>query len=272
MWECYKTLFKKKSTNNVRKNTDKYLNIFKNSRIRFKPRPIFEGVSQFYEYMKNSRKKIENLLMEDNKIGIEVANLRDYYLLHKEEIKKINYNTFLLNKECNLYNQKIYNVKFYNSQLIIYKNTLMKKRKKRNNLKIMQKIAEIINKIYEYNNEDINNLINKRNKGKTLLELKDLENVVIYLINYKNEQKNNNLKVYNEELKKIEKNKRIAIIKQKKEEEEKIIKKKWEELIEKEKKIININNRAINIKYKPLKKRKKKDNFDEEKNSVDISY
>ena len=263
---------RKKTTNIGRKNTDKYLNIFKNSRIRFKPRPIFESVSQFNEYMKNSRKKIENLLMEDNKIGIEVANLRDYYLLHKEEIKKINYNSLLLNKECNLYNQKISNVKFYNSQLIMYKNSLMKKRRKKNDLKIMKKITEIINGIYEYNIEEINSLINKRNKGKTLLELKDLENVIIFLVNYNTEQKNNNLKVYNEELKKIEKNKRIAIIKQKKEEDEKIIKKKWQELLEKEKKIININNRPINIKYKPPKKRKKKENFDEEKDSVDISY
>ena len=104
------------------------------------------------------------------------------------------------------------------------------------------------------------------------MELKDLENVIIFLVNYNTEQKNNNLKVYNEELKKIEKNKRIAIIKQKKEEDEKIIKKKWQELLEKEKKIININNRPINIKYKPPKKRKKKENFDEEKDSVDISY
>ena len=136
----------------------------------------------------------------------------------------------------------------------------------------MKKITEIINGIYEYNNEDINNLINKKNKGKTILELKDLENVIIYLINYKNEKKNINLKVYNEELKKIEKSKRIAIIRQKKEEDENMIKKKWLQLIEKEKKIININNRPINIKYKPPKKKKKKEKFDEEKDSVDISY
>ena len=264
--------YSRKKTNIGRKNTDKYLNIFKNSRIRFKPRPIFESVSQFNDYMKNSRIRIENLLMEDNKIGIEVANLRDYYLLHKEEIKKINYNTLLLNKECNKFNLKISNVKFYNNQLSIYKNALMKKRKKNNSLKIMKKITEIINGIYEYNNEDINNLINKKNKGKTILELKDLENVIIYLINYKNEKKNNNLKVYNEELKKIEKSKRIAIIRQKKEEDENMIKKKWLQLIEKEKKIININNRPINIKYKPPKKKKKKEKFDEEKDSVDISY
>ena len=263
---------KKKSTNIVRKNTDKYLNIFKNSRIRFKPNPIFESVSQFNDYMKNFHIKIEKLLMEDNKIGIEVANLRDYYLHHKEEIRKINYNSILLNKECNILKQKVYNMKFYNRQLIIYKNSLMKKRKKKTNLNIMKKVTEIINGIYEYNNEDMNNLINKLNKGKTILELKDLENLIIFLINYKNEQKINNLKVYNEELKKIEKNKRIAIIRQKKEEDEFIIKKKWQELIEKEKKIININNRPINIKYKPPKRRKEKLNFDEEKDSVDISY
>ena len=80
----------------INKNIENYS--FNSSLIHFKPSPIFESVNEFNDYMNKSSKKIEYLLMKDNKIGIEVANLRDYYLHHLEEINKTKYNKYLLEK------------------------------------------------------------------------------------------------------------------------------------------------------------------------------
>jgi hypothetical protein len=110
------TYYKKKSTI-INKNNEKYIvNLFSNSRIRFRPSPIFQSVNEFNDYMNNSRKRIENLLMEDNKIGIEVANLRDYYLLHQEDIKKTKFTKILINKQLNKLSQELSDAKNYNSQ------------------------------------------------------------------------------------------------------------------------------------------------------------
>ena len=262
---------KKKSIRNNEKFT---INFFNSSRNHFKQKPIFENVNEFNDYMKNSRTRIENLLMKDNKIGIEVANLRDYYLIHLEDIKKSKYNKFILNNQFDKLSQELFDAKNYNKKLISYKSNLVKNRKKRIYIKVTKKITEIMNEIYDDFNRKENKLINKNNNFKPLLQLRDLENVIIYLINYKNNQKRNNTQVFNEVIKKIDKNKRLAIIKQKREEDEQKKEKKYQELIEKDMKILNFNNRRINIKYKPFHKKKarKKESIDEEKDSVDISF
>ena len=268
------TYYKKKSTI-LSKNKEKYIaSIFNNSKIRFRPSPIFQSVNEFNDYMNNSRKRIENLLMEDNKIGIEVANLRDYYLLHQEDIKKTKYTKLLINKQFSKLSKELSDAKNYNSQLVQHKNNIMKSKKKKMYINVIKKITDIINRIYEQCSMNISKLINLKNIGKPLLLLKDLENVIIYLINYINFQKLNNRKTYYEEIKILEKNKRLAIIKGKKEEDEHRIENKIKELIEKDMKILNINNRRNNIKYKDFswKKKKKRDNINADKMSVDISY
>ena len=265
----------KKKSIIIGKNSEKYLiNIFNNSRIHFKPRPIFESIDEFNDYMQKSKNKIESLLMEDNKIGIEVSNLRDYYTLHLEDINKIKYNKFLLQNQFNKLNQELSYIKVYNTKLMIYKNKLLQNKKNKAYITINKKLATIINAIFQYNNENINKIIVNNKFDKPILVLKDLENVIIYLMNFKNDQKQNNMVLYNEILKEIDKNKRLAIIKEKKKEDENRIEKKYQEIIEKDLKILNINNRRINKKYKfsQSEKRKKKENVDEEKNSVDISY
>ena len=266
--------YSRKKTNRLSKNNEKFLvNIFKNSRIHFKPSPIFESVNEFNDYMNNSRKKIEYLLMEDNKIGIEVANLRDYYLLHQEDINKTKYNKCLLSLQFDKLNQELSDLKNYNSKLILHRNNLIKNKQKKIYTNVIKKIVDISNKIYEQYNININKIINLKNIGKPLSILKDIENVIIYLINFKEEQRLNNRDIYNEEIKRLDKNKRLAIIKKKKEEDEHRIENKVKELIEKDMKILNINNRK-NIRYKPFshKKKKKEDNIEINKNSVDISY
>ena len=266
---------KKKITNiNNKKEKTSFINIFNNSRLRYKQKPIFESVSEFNDYMKNSRNKIENLLMEDNKIGIEVANLRDYVILNQEDINKAKYNRLLFDNEYNKTKQELSDVKLYNSKLNIYKNNLLKNKKMKINRKIAKKIIEIINGIFIEDNKTLNSIINKKNIDKPILALKELEKVIIFLINFKNNQKTEHKKEYNETVKKIEKNKRLLIIKQRKEEDENRIENKVKKLIEKDMKILNINNRRINYKYKPspCKKIKKEENSYKEKDDLDISY
>ena len=266
--------YKKKSTI-LSKNSGKYIqNVFKNSRIHFRPSPIFHTVNEFNDYIYNSRKRIENLLMEDNKIGIEVANLRDYYFLHQEDIEKSKYNKLLINEQFSRLNRELSDVKNYNLKLLQHKNDIIKSKKKKIYILVIKKITDIINKIYEQCNLDINNIINKKHLGKPILLLRDLENVIIYLINFKNFQKKNNRKTYYEEIKLLDKNKRLAIIKQKKEDDEHRIERKIKEIIEKDMKILNINNKKNNIKYKSYSKKKEKkgENIYIDKNSVDISY
>ena len=247
----YRHSYYKKKSNILSKNSQKYLtNIFNNSRICFRPSPIFQSVNEFNDYMNNSLKRIENLLMEDNKIGIEVANLRDYYLLHQEDIKKTKYTKLLINKQFNKLSQELSDVKNYNSQLVQRKSNIMKSKKNKMSINLIKKITDIINGIYEQCNINIRKLISLKNMGKPLLLLKDLENIIIYLINFINFQKLNNRKTYYEEIKILEKNKRLAIIKGKKEEDEHRIENKIKEIIEKDMKILNINNRRNNIKYK----------------------
>ena len=261
--------------NLIKKNTEKYsINILKISGIRFKPKPIFESIEEFYDYIKSSRTRIEHLLMEDNKISIEVANLRDYYLLHQKDINKSRYNKLLLQNKFNKMNQELLDIKAYNVKLEAFKNDIIKKKKKKTFKKVLKKITEILNNIYELYNTNINQFIKKYNIDKPILALTDLEKVIIYLINFNNAQKRNNRQLYNEKIKKIEKNKRLAIIKQKREEDEHKNERKCQELIEKDLKILNINNRRININYKRSnnKNKKKEENVDENKDSVDISY
>ena len=264
---------KKRST--IRKNSDKYsFNLF-NSRIRFKPRPIFENIEEFNDYMKSSRTKIENLLMEDNKISIEVANLRDYYLLHQEEINKTKLNKLLLINQFNKLNQELLDAKTYNEKLEKYKNNLMFTKEKKTFIKVSKKIKEVLNNIYELYNKNINEIIKKKNIDKPILALNELEKVIIYLINFNSEQKSKNREIYNEIIKRLDKNKRLAIIKQKREEDELRIKRKCQELIEKDLKILNINNRRNNIYFRHLhykKKKKKEEVIEEKKDIIDISY
>ena len=230
-------------------NNEKYLiNIFNNSEIHFKPRPIFGSINEFNDYMKQSRKKVEYLLMEDNKIGMEVSNLRDYYLLHLKDINIAKDNQLLLEKQICKLNEELFNIKNYNTKLMTYKNTLLQKRKNKNYMKINKKLLEIINLIYQYKNKKIRNIINNNNYNidKPILILNDLENVIIYFINFKNNQKENNNHLYNEVLKKIDKNKKLDIIKQKREEDKNRIENKCKEIIEKDLKLLNFNNSTIN--------------------------
>ena len=253
-----------------------FLNIIKDSHIHFKPRPIFQSVSEFYDYMKNSRNKIENLLMEDNKIGIELANLRDYVILNQEDINKAKKNILLFNNEYNKTNQILTEIKAYNRKLIIYRRILLNDKKMKIHKNITKKILEILNMIYVEEKKAYNKIIdmNNININKPLTALKELEKIIIFLIDFKNEQKKNNNKEYLNTVKKIEKNKRLLIIKQRKEDDETRIDKKIKKIIQKDMKILNINNRRINYQYKPshFKKIVKEENPDKDKDDLDISY
>jgi hypothetical protein len=260
----------------IKKEKYNFINIIKESHIHFKPRPIFESVAEFYDYMKNSRNKIENLLMEDNRIGIEVANLRDYVILNQEDINKVKNNKLLFINEYNKTKQIVTEVKVYNTKLNIYKKHLLNNKKMKILKNITKKIFEIMNTIFIEEDKAFNKIIKRDNinSNRPIAALKELEKLVIYLINFKNSQIENNNIEYSDTVKRIEKNKRLLIIKQRKKDDENRIAKKVKELIQKDMKILNINNRRINYKYKPshFKTIKKVEKPDKDKDVLDISY
>ena len=139
---------------------------------------------------------------------------------------------------------------------------------------ITKKLKEVINIIYDQKDKAVNKLIILKNIDKPLLALKDIEKAIIFLLDYKNNKKKNNKNEYYEVAKEVDKQKRLLIIKKRKEEDANKIEKKFNELIEKDNKILNINRR-INEKYKPQnwkKEVKKEKDSDDKKNSVDITY
>jgi ribosome maturation factor RimP len=141
---------------------------------------------------------------------------------------------------------------------------------------ITKKILEILNMIIAEEKKAYNKIIdmNSININKPLTALKELEKIIIFLIDFKNEQKVNNNKEYLNTVKKIEKNKRLLIIKQRKEDDETRIDKKVKKIIQKDMKMLNINNRRINYQYKPshFKKIVKEETPDKDKDDLDISY
>ena len=259
---------------NNKKEKYNFINIIKESHIHFKPRPIFENAAEFYDYMKSSRNKIENLLMEDNRIGIEVANLRDYVILNQEDINKAKYNKLSFDIQCNKTKNILHELKIYNTKLNIYKKNLLNNKRMKIYKNLSKKIFEIMNTIIIEEQNDFNKIIDKRKIDRPISALKELEKLIIFLTNYKNEQIENNNKEYLDTVKKIEKNKRLLVVKQRKKDEENKIIKKVQDLIQKDMKILNINNRRINYKYKPFhfKKMKKEENLLKDKDILDISY
>ena len=141
---------------------------------------------------------------------------------------------------------------------------------------ITKKIFEIMNTIFIEEDKAFNKIIKRDNinYNRPIAALKELEKLVIYLINFKNRQIENNNIEYLDTVKRIEKNKRLLIIKQRKKDDENRTVKKVKELIQKDMKILNINNRRINYKYKPsfFKNIQKVEKPDKEKDVLDISY
>ena len=270
------SLFRKKTYININdKEKDKdIISILKNSRIHFPTKPVFESISEFNEYMNISRKNIESLLLKSNRINIETANLRDHYLQHEiDKELEWNKNTYT-ESDFDIIEQKLSLVKARNTKLTIYKKKIMKM-KKIKIIRVVRKIKEIINTIFEQGNKNLNKMIIKKNINKPILALKELEKIINYLLEFKKYQKNNNKEEYNKVVKDIDKKKRLLIIKLTREENENKIEKKSKDLIEKEMKIFNINDRRTNISIRPpgFKKEIKKDeNSDQDKDSIDITY
>ena len=258
--------------NNNSNKMENIISIFKNSRMKAKP--IFKNIEEFNEYMLKSRDKIENLLLKANKIDIETANLRENFYKCEKDKNEVQNNLTLIDNDNIKLKKELSLVKIENSKLISNKKDLLKKKKMRFNKVITKKLKEVINIIYDQKDKAVNKLIILKNIDKPLLALKDIEKAIIFLLDYKNNKKKNNKKEYYEVAKEVDKQKRLLIIKKRKEEDANKIEKKFNELIEKDNKILNINRR-INEKYKPQnwkKEVKKEKDSDDKKNSVDITY
>jgi len=268
------SLFRKKTNININDKEKDIIIILKNSRMHFPTKPVFESISEFNEYMDISRKNIESLLLKSNRINIETANLRDHYLQHEiDKDIEWNKNTYT-ESDFDIIEQKLSLVKARNTKLNIYKKKIVKM-KKIKIIRVVRKIKEIINTIFEQGNKSLNKMIIKKNINKPILALKELEKIINYLLEFKRYQKNNNKEEYNKVVKDIDKKKRLLIIKLTREENENKIEKKSKDLIEKEMKIFNINDRRTNINIRPpgFKKETKKDeNSDQDKDSIDITY
>ena len=273
--------FRKKTTlSNIPSNSftsaeKDIISILKSSRMINKAKPVFENIDEFDDFMKKSKKKIGILLKEFNNIEIETANLRDNFFQQQKDIDIANYYYTKNDEEFNRLKLELLKIKNENIKLKLYKNSLLKMNKIKYNKKITKKLKEIVNLIIQQENKTLNKIINKKNIDKPILSLKELENIIIFLLDYKQKQKKINRNEYNKVEKDVEKRKRLLIIKQKKKEDENKLEKKIKELIEKDSKILNINNRKTNVHIIPpnfYKIDKKETNSDDDKDSVDITY
>ena len=273
--------FRKKSTlSNISSNsftsTEKdIISILKSSKMIYRAKPVFGNIDEFDDYMRKPRKKIGILVKESNKLEIETANLRDNFFQQLKDIDIANYNYAKNNDELNRLKQELLKIKNENIKLKLYKNSLLKMKKIKFNQRIAIKLKEIVNLIIQQNNKTLNKIINQKNIENPILALKEVENIIIFLLDFKQKQKITNRNEYNEVVKVVEKKKRLLIIKQKREEDENKLEKKSKELIEKDNKILIINNRKTNLRIIPpnfIKMVKKEINSDDDKDSVDITY
>ena len=238
----------KKKTLSVKGNVKRYSileeNIYNGIEIIRNPKPIFSNPELFKNKLDTITHEIQNSIINYNEKNNILLNLRENFINKLKEIEKEETSSKYFEEEIQLAEKKLFELKIRNDYLKNYLKNIPKYTNNNLDSLLYKKIKEIHNKINK-REKFINNKINELNENEsTISRLLDIENKINFLIDFKRKQEENNHENYILLKKTIEINNKIkdyhlAKLKQ------------LNEIKQKEKKIIDKNNKII---FKPIKK------------------
>ena len=208
------------------------------------PQPIFSDPEIFTKELDTITNEIQNSIITYNYKNNIVLNLREDYKEKLKEIENEETTNKYFEEEIKLAEKKLEELKLRNRYLKNYVNNIPKCTNDSLESLVDKKIKEIHNNINQKET-----FIKKKNNRfndniTTITRLLDIENKVNFLIDFKREQEENNTEAYFLLKKTIEINNKIK--------DYHLAKlKKLNEIKQKEKKIIDKNNKII---FKPIKK------------------
>jgi len=238
----------KKKTLSVKGNVKRYSileeNIYNGIEIIRNPKPIFSNPELFKNKLDTITHEIQNSIINYNEKNNILLNLRENFINKLKEIEKEETSSKYFEEEIQLAEKKLFELKIRNDYLKNYLKNIPKYTNNNLDSLLYKKIKEIHNKINK-REKFINNKINELNENEsTISRLLDIENKINFLIDFKRKQEENNHENYILLKKTIEINNKIK--------DYHLAKlKKLNEIKQKEKKIIDKNNKII---FKPIKK------------------
>ena len=238
----------KKKTLSVKGNVKRYSileeNIYNGIEIIRNPKPIFSNPELFKNKLDTITHEIQNSIINYNEKNNILLNLRENFINKLKEIEKEEISSKYFEEEIQLAEKKLFELKIRNDYLKNYLKNIPKYTNNNLDSLLYKKIKEIHNKINK-REKFINNKINELNENEsTISRLLDIENKINFLIDFKRKQEENNHENYILLKKTIEINNKIK--------DYHLAKlKKLNEIKQKEKKIIDKNNKII---FKPIKK------------------
>ena len=238
----------KKKTLSVKGNVKRYSileeNIYNGIEIIRNPKPIFSDPELFKNKLDTITHEIQNSIINYNEKNNILLNLRENFINKLKEIEKEETSSKYFEEEIQLAEKKLFELKIRNDYLKNYLKNIPKYTNNNLDSLLYKKIKEIHNKINK-REKFINNKINELNENEsTISRLLDIENKINFLIDFKRKQEENNHENYILLKKTIEINNKIK--------DYHLAKlKKLNEIKQKEKKIIDKNNKII---FKPIKK------------------
>ena len=238
----------KKKTLSVKGNVKRYSileeNIYNGIEIIRNPKPIFSDPELFKNKLDTITHEIQNSIINYNEKNNILLNLRENFINKLKEIEKEETSSKYFEEEIQLAEKKLFELKIRNDYLKNYLKNIPKYINNNLDSLLYKKIKEIHNKINK-REKFINNKINELNENEsTISRLLDIENKINFLIDFKRKQEENNHENYILLKKTIEINNKIK--------DYHLAKlKKLNEIKQKEKKIIDKNNKII---FKPIKK------------------
>ena len=207
------------------------------------PKQIFSCPEDFKKKIDVISHKIQESIIEYNKKNNELLNIRDEYYIKKEEIKKEEEMSNYFEEEIKIAQRKLSEVKLRNEYLNNYLN-MIPKNSFENSIKTVRKKIKEIHKEIKKEEFKKEKLFKINDIDTSLTRLLDIENIINFLIEYKNQELKLNPKKFASIKKIVDLEKRMKGYELAK-------LKRNNEILEKQKKINEKNNKIV---FKPLKK------------------
>jgi hypothetical protein len=211
---------------------------------------IFDSPEEFEKRINSFTSRNQTLLMDFNLLNVELINLRNE---KQAQIKRIE-------QEIKYVNSRKIQEKSMEDKLYIirikYENNLKEFNYKKNykekeeNKRIAKPINKIIDNLMNYDSEIVKNLIKSiRYKEMTLfVKVIILEKVLIYLLKYKDEARIKRPKDYDKAMKEVKKEQSIIRFRNREELMKQLHELKIDQIIEKNKRILFLSHRKIDVK------------------------
>ena len=218
-------------------------NVSSGIKVIREPKQIFSCPEDFKKKLDLISHKIQESIIEYNKKNNELLNIRDEYFIKKEESKKEEEMSNYFEEEIKIAQRKLSEVKLRNEYLNNYLNMIPKNSFENSIKSVRKKIKEIHKEIKkeEFKKEK---LFKINDIDTSLTRLLDIENIINFLIKYKNQE----LKLNPNKFASI---KKIVDLEKRMKGYELAKLKRINEILEKQKKVNEKNNKII---FKPLKK------------------